>query len=160
WRGRRLRVTASEALSYGEVNYTYLVPDPNSALTPDAPRQLMPADGTLLEGSSQTALVVEGAIARKLSFRFMPSYTIGGGLDAPSRAIVPLQTTPRLDAALTYAASAHDQIGPQVGLWASRSTSRPCDPSTGGPPARLEGAASCATRIEGAAGQLAYRRVL
>lgn len=64
----------------------------------------------------------------------MPSYSVSGGLDTPSRQIFPVVSLPRVDAMFEHTVGRRDSLQTLASAAAADSTPRACNPATGGPP--------------------------
>ena len=122
---RDLRISLSEDGTYGRQNYSALSPTPTAGAAAPAPAtpptiQLLPASLTVLTGSSRSAASVQYRAARPLTLTLSPSYFVGGGLDAPSRLAIPLQTSPRLRLDAAYALDRRSTL-----TWTLAATDRP-----------------------------------
>lgn len=136
WRSRRIRVGVTEYATYGEQNSAYLlggVPTaaaPAPTLTPvGGGTQLLAQPVTLQYGSSRTVLASQFRISRHWSGTASTEYDIGGGLDATSRASLPLVKGPRADATADYRLTEIDTLQTRASALASTSTTAPCSPA-------------------------------
>lgn len=135
-------VGASQAGGYGEMNFSYLSPVP---ITPGQP-QVEPPPTTLIpcvtaaSCASETVRYATSATfammrytAERTTFAIAPSYTVGGGTDPASQALLPLVSSPRVDFAIEHRVSRRDVLVTEGDATAADSTPRACDPTTGGP---------------------------
>ncbi len=140
---RHWLVGASEGGSFGQMNFSYLTPyvvTPALPASGPPPVQLIPctdaahcANETVSFGSSETTAMVRYSY-RNTSFMIAPSYAISGGLDAPSRALVPDISMPRLYFGVTQQVRRHDELLTLGDVTAAESTQRACNPQNGGIP--------------------------
>jgi hypothetical protein len=137
----------SQGGSIGEMNFSYLSPylvTPGQPVGGPPPVQLIPcadpahcANETVVFGSSATMATLRYLRDDKTSFGIAPSYNISGGLDAPSRAIVPVLSNPRVDFNVEHRITRRDELLTQGDVTASDESQRACNPATGGPPVNL-----------------------
>lgn len=136
-------VGASEAGSFGQMNFSYLTPYP---VTPNGPvsqgpppLQLVPCSDalhcqniTVNFGASSSAVAMRWT-GRHTSFSMAPSYSISGGTDTNSQQTVPLVSMPRIDAALEHQIARRDFLVTEAEATMATSSLRACDPTNGGP---------------------------
>ena len=132
----------SEAGGYGDMNFSYLSPVPVTPGQPSAgppPVNLIPctdaahcASETVHYGTTSTTGLLRWSETRT-SLAVAPSYTVGGGLDAASQALVPLVSQPRLDVVIEHKVTRRDVVVTEGDATLADSTPRACDPATGGP---------------------------
>jgi len=72
--------------------------------------QIVPAQTTVHDGTSNTDLGVSAPLSRRVTLRLGVGYLWGGGLDAQSQVVLPLQFGPRASASVTYAPSQIDRF--------------------------------------------------
>jgi hypothetical protein len=136
-------VGVSEGGGYGDMNFSYLSPVPITPGQPvlgPPPTTLIPctiatqcADETIHFGSSATFAMLRWS-RRRFTAMIAPSYSVGGGTDAASKALVPIVSSPRVDLAVEYRTSRRDVVITEGDATTADSTPRACDPATGGPP--------------------------
>ena len=135
-------VGASQAGGYGDMNFSYLSPvplSPGQPLSGPPPTNLIPctsavncATETIHFGSSATTVVARYTGTRT-SFAIAPSYSVSGGTDAASQALVPIVSQPRVDFVLERQIGRRDWLVTEGEGTLADSTPRACDPTTGGP---------------------------
>jgi hypothetical protein len=91
------------------------------------------ASETVHFGTSATSVLVRWSSGRT-TLALAPSFSVGGGVDQASMALLPLVTQPRFDVALEYRLTRRDILATEGNATAADSTPRTCDPTTGGPP--------------------------
>ncbi len=143
---RHWGISASEGASFGQMNFSFLTPyaiAPGQVLGGPPPVQLLPctdlahcASETVTYGSSSTSAMLHYT-HRKTTFSISASYSLNGGLDEPSRALVPLVSVPHVDLTVAQRVTRRDTLVTQGDATAADSTQRPCDPATGGPQLNL-----------------------
>lgn len=110
WHERRVRLSLFEDASYGALNSAYLPTTPTSqAPQPVASTPLLTAPQTLQLGSSNTTFVATTNLTRRAIASADAGYSLAGGVDASSRAALPLLFGPRAGASLSYAVSRTDR---------------------------------------------------
>jgi hypothetical protein len=136
-------IGASEAGSFGQMNFSYLTPYPVTPSGPVSqglpPLQLVPCTAgqpcrniTVNFGASSSSIAMRWT-GRHTSFSMAPSYTISGGTDLASQQTVPLVSQPRIDAALEQQIARRDFLVTEAEATAATSSIRACDPANGGP---------------------------
>jgi hypothetical protein len=136
-------VGASQAGSFGQMNFSYLTPYPVTPSGPVSsgppPLQLVPCTDrahcqniTVNFGASSSGLAMRWT-GRHTSFAMAPSYSISGGTDTNSQQTVPLVSMPRIDAALEHQIARRDFLITEAEAVAATSSLRACDPTNGGP---------------------------
>ncbi len=133
WQARRFSLAIGESVSYGDFNFGYLTPQTESLNLPRPSPQALPTALTLRFGSSRTGAFLRWTW-RRTALAIAPSYSIAGGLDEASRALVPVSRTPRIDVSVQTIATRRDLLTTEASGQFSESTARACDPTTGGPP--------------------------
>lgn len=139
-------VGAGQAGGFGDMNFSYLTPFTVTAGQPPSgppPVQLIPctdlahcAQEVVSFGTSATAIAARYTY-RKTTFSISPSYSISGGLDPASKALVPIVTVPRLDFALEYRIARRDVLMTEGDATVADSSQRARNAATGGPPLTL-----------------------
>ncbi|HEY1958229.1 MAG TPA: hypothetical protein VGH28_21580 [Polyangiaceae bacterium] len=130
---RRTSLTLATGGSYGDYNFTYLLPTSAPTGPTPPPPQAVPTATTVRFGSSRTA----GSIRRtwrRWSFTISGEHSVAGGLDEASRVFVPLISSPSASLALSWDATRVDALTTSARATVTDSTPRPCNPATGGPP--------------------------
>ena len=130
---RRTTLTITTADSYGDFNFTYLVPTSAPTPGPQPPPQVLPTPDTIRYGSSRTAATIRRTW-RRFVLTLAGEHSVAGGLDAASRDIVPIISQPRVEGSLAWNATRNDLLSTVARATVADSTARPCDPTTGGPP--------------------------
>ncbi|HEX8790757.1 MAG TPA: hypothetical protein VF765_07380 [Polyangiaceae bacterium] len=136
WQERRVRMRLGETGLFGDQNSAYLLGGgpPTPSATPSTPT-VTPAGGgvqaltppaTLLYGSSRTSLAAQYALSRRWSASATIDYSITGGLDAPSRAFLPVVRSPRGEGAIQYSLTRLDGLGTRLSALRADTSSGPC----------------------------------
>jgi hypothetical protein len=135
--------SAAEGGSFGTMNFTYLTPylaTPTGGAGLPPVTQIVPctdlahcASETVNYGSSGSTIT--GAYSRdRDTVMLTPSYSVSGGLDEASKAIVPIVSIPRADVLYQHVLGRRDKLSTLADATAADSTPRACNPDTGGPP--------------------------
>lgn len=131
---RELRLSLSEDGTYGTYNYSALVPAPTTVSGPPATPatiQLLPGAETILYGSSRSTATAQLRATRALTLTLSPSYFVGGGLNEASRAVIPLETAPRLELAAGYTVDRRNSLFTTLAVTDSAFTAAACGPTAG-----------------------------
>lgn len=136
---------AAQGGGFGSMNFSYLSPyavNNGYSLGPP-PVQLVPctdlsrcAYEVVNIGSSASSVAVRYKHDRS-SLALAPSYTVSGGLDTASRALMPVVSMPRVDLAFEQTVDRRNVATTLASATAADSTPRACNPATGGPPLDL-----------------------
>lgn len=120
---RRVELTLSERVSYGEATYSGLMQpttspdlgadpsmDPNPPLPDPTAVQRLPYATEINYLSTDTTLSSAMRLSKRLRLTLSLSYTLGGGTDAESRRSMPRSEGPSALASLEYVASRRDTL--------------------------------------------------
>jgi hypothetical protein len=133
---RRTFIAVATSDSYGDFNFGYLLPTSVPTGSNIPPPQIVPTTAgeatTIRYGSTHTAISFSQRW-RRVAFTLSAEHGVGGGMDAPSRLVVPIISTPSASASFAWDATRRDQLTTDLKATAASSTPRPCDPTTGGP---------------------------
>jgi hypothetical protein len=140
WHDRTVRLALFEYAQYGEENSAFLFSPANGSSNPlTPPGAPAPATGSpavqalanpvsVLYGYSRTDLTSEIALSRRWAETSLLEYSVQGGADAASRAVLPLVYGPRADVAFKWSATRIDAIETRLLGLHSDSSSGPCSP--------------------------------
>lgn len=126
WHQRRLRLTLVEDGSYGDQNFGYLQPTTPVPGQPAPALQLLPSTQTLLFLASHTYAGVEANLTRRIVLATNIAYDLSGGVDAVSRASLPFQRGPRVDARLDVSVTRRDHLSTTAGAQQTAFTATEC----------------------------------
>jgi hypothetical protein len=111
WRSRRMRISLGEDASYGDYNFTYLLPLAQPQGAPPRPVQALPSlNRTMLFASTRTSLTGFFILDRHHFLTVQPSFWAGGGGNEASREQLPFQRTPRIDVMFDTIVSRRDMV--------------------------------------------------
>lgn len=148
WHDRRVRIDVTEAASYGAQNPGLLLTLPaaataNAPTTPPGPTappatslppgaQALAAPATIFFGRSTTTLATRLTLSRRWFASTSLAYTLGGGLDAASRAALPFVGGPRAEALASYSLTRGDVLDSRAAAQHGTATASPCSAAISG----------------------------
>jgi hypothetical protein len=146
WHERRVRLALREDGTYAIQNSAYLLP--TSATPPAAPAQGMmgmpaptptppalttaPAPKTITLGTSRTVLATNLLLDPRTRANGSLEYSLSGGLDAGSQAVLPFQMGPRVVVDVSHSLARRDTLGVTASAQQADFSASPCPPTTTG----------------------------
>jgi hypothetical protein len=140
WHDRLVRVSVAQDGTYGIQNSAYLLPTvqaapapapgatPTTPGQPPTPVQTAPQPGTLTYGYSRTQLKTALTLDRRTQALAGLEYLLSGGLDDPSRQLLPLQRGPRATAEIDRLLSRRDSLVTSGSAQQADFSPAPCPP--------------------------------
>jgi hypothetical protein len=112
WRDRFVTLGVIQAISYGQTNGAYVVPNATQQPAPGQPPLVTAAltPTTIDYIASRSGGSVGVRVGRRDVILASAEYDINGGTNAASRAVAPEQSGPRANVAYEYAISRRDQV--------------------------------------------------
>ncbi len=131
WHDREVTIGLAEYGAYGLINSIAtgpLVAPTSGAAPPPATVQLLSQPGNVYYLSSRSVLTATDRVSRRWTLALTTEYAVQGGLDAPSRLVMPFVRGPRAEVTATYALSRRDDLETSVMAQRSDTSEGYCSP--------------------------------